>query len=152
MSRSTRWPGLLRPARQILDVVRSRFPLFEVGAGGDRTVALLRHADVSEVLARQDDFSLAHASQRLKACGLSFSDAGRTKDLLPIEGQGKMARRLAAMADERLEAALRRGPSIDALEEYAVPATSALFELGFGLRCPGEGRLLANLQVLGRYL
>lgn len=147
-------PVVLRP---VFALLRRFAPILVVG----NKVVVSRHADVTEVLARDTDFTIseinAHNIDRLDGpfiLGMDRSaeydrEAGMLREAVRREDLERIRQFSARTATEMIESARQQG-RIDVVNGFARPAAARLVSSYFGVAGPDERTLMRWLRDIFR--
>ena len=153
----------LNPTQWALPLLRRLAPIIVVGRRWPGLVLVLRHADVLEVLRREDDFSVALSGLKMKATIGSFflgmpegpqyrRERAAMDRAVPLEDLPDVQRLAASLASRCVEQAIEKRGQVDLVAEVAHVVVPQFVNRYFGIAEPERGSLLEWFQLASYYV
>jgi cytochrome P450 len=153
-----------RPLQWAMSAMRRFAPIVMVGRSWPGLMLLFRHADVLEVLTREDDFSVALGGLKMKATIGSFflgmgdktpqyrrERAAMGRAVLP-EDLGRTRRFAGSLASQIVEQAIKERGEVDLVADLANVVVPRFVNDYYGIAEPPDGSLLAWFKVGSYYV
>ena len=153
----------LHPSHWAMAAMRRFKPIVPVGKSWPALMLLFRHADVVEVLRREEDFSVALGGLKMRSTiGAFFLGMGDTPQYkrersamdraVHPDDLGRVRRFASALSSQIVEQAVKDKGEIDLVADLSNVVVPRFVNDYFGIREPSEGSLLAWYKTSSYYV